>query len=102
MTIAWGRKRALLAYRGDVRVRLAHLFVEIFVDTALAECERRDPKGLYAKARGGGLINFTGIDSVYEPPEAPDLHLRTAELDVEREVDLVVDALRRRSVFSQA
>jgi bifunctional enzyme CysN/CysC len=74
-------------------------FVEIFVDTALAECERRDPKGLYAKARAGRLLNFTGIDSAYEAPQAPDLHLRTAELPIEREVDLVIDALRQRGVL---
>ncbi|GGG29789.1 adenylyl-sulfate kinase [Caldovatus sediminis] len=52
-------------------------FVEIFVDTPLEECMRRDPKGLYAKARAGAIRNFTGLDSPYEPPEAPELHLRT-------------------------
>ena len=52
-------------------------FVEVFVDTPLAECERRDPKGLYKKARRGELTNFTGIDSPYEPPSAPEIHLRT-------------------------
>lgn len=50
-------------------------FIEVFVDTPLAEAERRDAKGLYAKARRGELPNFTGIDSPYEPPEAPELHL---------------------------
>lgn len=50
-------------------------FVEVFVDTPLAECERRDPKGLYAKARRGELRHFTGIDSAYETPEQPDVHL---------------------------
>jgi bifunctional enzyme CysN/CysC len=74
-------------------------FVEIFVDTPLAECERRDPKGLYRKARAGKLRNFTGIDSIYEPPPAPDLHLCTADMTVEREVDLIVDALRERSII---
>ena len=44
-------------------------FIEVFVDTPLEECERRDPKGLYAKARCGELKNFTGVDSAYEPPE---------------------------------
>jgi bifunctional enzyme CysN/CysC len=52
-------------------------FLEVFVDTPIAECERRDPKGLYAKARSGVLPNFTGIDSPYEPPESPDVHLLT-------------------------
>ena len=44
-------------------------------------------------------MNFTGIDSAYEPPASPDLHLRTTELPVEREIDLVVDALRQRGIF---
>jgi len=55
-------------------------FIEIFVDTPLEECEQRDTKGLYAKARRGELINFTGIDSPYEPPRAPEVHLRTLEM----------------------
>ncbi|MDD2856438.1 MAG: adenylyl-sulfate kinase, partial [Desulfuromonadaceae bacterium] len=53
---------------------------EVFVDTPLEECERRDAKGLYAKARRGELKNFTGIDSSYEPPEKPEVHLRS-EID---------------------
>jgi bifunctional enzyme CysN/CysC len=52
-------------------------FVEVFVDTPIEECERRDPKGLYAKARRGELPNFTGIDSPYEPPESPEVHVVT-------------------------
>ncbi len=56
-------------------------FVEVFVDTPLEECERRDPKGLYAKARRGELKNFTGIDSGYEAPELAEIHLRTVEAD---------------------
>jgi bifunctional enzyme CysN/CysC len=52
-------------------------FVEIHIDASLEECERRDPKGLYAKARRGELANFTGIDSDYEPPEAPEIRLDT-------------------------
>ena len=56
-------------------------FVEIFVDTALAEAERRDVKGLYAKARAGQVANFTGISSPYEPPVAPDIHIDTAHED---------------------
>ena len=53
------------------------VFVEVFVDTPIEECERRDPKGLYAKARRGELPNFTGIDSAYEVPLAPEIHLKT-------------------------
>jgi adenylyl-sulfate kinase len=50
-------------------------FVEVFVDTPLSACEQRDVKGLYAKVRRGELMHFTGIDSPYEPPEAPEVHL---------------------------
>jgi len=62
------------------RVRARHeatdlRFIEVFVDTPLEECERRDPKGLYAKARAGELPHFTGIDDPYEAPSRPDLHL---------------------------
>ena len=55
-------------------------FVEVFVDASLEECERRDPKGLYGMARRGELKHFTGIDSAYEQPEAPDIHLHTDRL----------------------
>jgi bifunctional enzyme CysN/CysC len=57
-----------------------HEFLEVFVDTPLAVAEERDPKGLYKKARRGELVNFTGIDSPYEPPERPEMHLLTTEL----------------------
>ncbi|EIL94249.1 adenylyl-sulfate kinase [Rhodanobacter sp. 115] len=62
-------------------------FVEVFVDTPLEECERRDPKGLYRKARAGEISNFTGIDSPYEVPESPEIHLRTSGLRVEQMVE---------------
>jgi bifunctional enzyme CysN/CysC len=70
-------------------------FIEVFVDTSLEECERRDPKGLYAKARRGELMNFTGIDSGYEPPESPEITLDTVSDSVERSVDRILDALER-------
>ncbi|KRE97799.1 adenylyltransferase [Frateuria sp. Soil773] len=69
-------------------------FVEVFVDTPLAECERRDSKGLYRKARAGELRNFTGIDSPYEVPPAPELHLRTAGQRPEQLADQVIARLR--------
>lgn len=50
-------------------------FVEVFIDTPLATCEQRDPKGLYQRARMGQIKDFTGIDSPYEPPDAPELHI---------------------------
>ena len=68
-------------------------FVEVFVDTPLAECERRDPKGLYARARAGLLPNFTGIDSAYEPPEHPEVHLATMELSPAQSVDRIIARL---------
>lgn len=55
-------------------------FIEVFVDTPLAVCEARDSKGLYKKARAGTLTNFTGIDTVYEPPRAPELRLESEQL----------------------
>jgi bifunctional enzyme CysN/CysC len=58
-------------------------FTEVFVDTPLEECEKRDVKGLYAKARRGELKNFTGIDSPYEAPESPEVHLSTLGLTPE-------------------
>ena len=66
-------------------------FVEVFVDAPLEVCEKRDPKGLYAKARRGELRNFTGIDSAYEPPESPEVHLLTAEVDAEDCVRRLMD-----------
>jgi bifunctional enzyme CysN/CysC len=68
-------------------------FIEVFVDTPIEECERRDVKGLYAKARRGEIKNFTGIDSNYEPPEAPEIHLHTVQLTAEACVDRIMEAL---------
>ena len=70
-------------------------FIEVFVDTPLTECERRDVKGLYAKARAGKLKNFTGIDSAYEAPESPDIHLHPDLVSAEACVDLVAGILAR-------
>ncbi len=69
-------------------------FKEIFVDTPLMECERRDPKGLYAKARRGEIRNFTGIDSEYEPPLSPNLRLETQNVTPEECVDRILALLR--------
>src|SRR5262249_24844739 len=74
-------------------------FIEVFVDTPLDECIRRDPKGLYAKAKAGRLEHFTGLDSPYEPPEAPELHVRTMGSTPEAVVEHVLDELRRRNVI---
>ncbi len=65
-------------------------FVEIYIDASLEECERRDPKGLYAQARRGELLNFTGIDSDYEPPEAPEIRLDTVAKSPDECVNLIL------------
>jgi bifunctional enzyme CysN/CysC len=71
-------------------------FFEIFVDTPLAEAEKRDAKGLYAKARSGELKNFTGIDSPYEPPEDAEIRIDTTKLSADEAADLIVDKLLER------
>ena len=70
-------------------------FFEVFCDTPLEDCERRDPKGLYAKARAGELTHFTGIDSPYQRPKNPDLRL-TPDRSPEELADLVVELLESR------
>ena len=82
------------AEREMVRAMLpAGEFVEIFIDTALAEAERRDVKGLYKKARAGELKNFTGIDSPYEPPEQPEIRIDTSSVTPEDAAEEIVRAL---------
>jgi adenylylsulfate kinase-like enzyme len=68
-------------------------FVEIHIDTPLAEAEARDVKGLYKKARSGQLKNFTGIDSPYEPPEHPEIRIDTTTLTPEQAADLIIETL---------
>jgi len=69
----------------------AENFVEIFVNTSVEECERRDVKGLYAKARAGEIKNFTGINAPYEAPQSPDIEINTVETSVEEAVAMVVN-----------
>ena len=77
--------------RNECRAILGdHLFVEVFVDTPLVVCERRDPKGLYRQARAGAIACFTGIDAPYEPPSKPDLRIST---------DKCTPAENARSIF---
>lgn len=68
-------------------------FVEVFIDTPLAEVEKRDPKGLYKKARRGELKNFTGIDSPYEAPESPEIHIETLKHSADEAADIIVRQL---------
>ncbi|WP_067707622.1 MULTISPECIES: adenylyl-sulfate kinase [unclassified Erwinia] len=74
-------------------------FIEVFVDTPLAICEARDPKGLYKKARAGELRNFTGIDAVYEAPERPEIHLDGEQL-VTKLLVQVLDLLREHDIIN--
>ena len=69
-------------------------FIEIYVSTPLSVAETRDPKGLYAKARRGELSNFTGIDSPYEEPEAPEITIDTESMSAEQAADQIIDYLR--------
>lgn len=73
-------------------------FIEVYVDTPLEVCEARDPKGLYSKARAGLIQNFTGIDSAYERPEAPELDLDTTEVSPDELAERILAELRRRHV----
>jgi adenylylsulfate kinase len=75
-------------------------FLEVFVDAPLDLCQRRDPKGLYARALAGQIPNFTGISSPYEAPEAPEIHLRTDAYDVEALSDQVLNVLRRKGIMT--
>jgi sulfate adenylyltransferase len=75
-------------------------FVEIYLSTPLGECERRDPKGLYRKARAGELQHMTGIDDPYEPPTKPELQLDGAQLSVEQLVEGVTSYLVERGLLS--
>ncbi len=71
-------------------------FIEIFVDTSLVEAEKRDVKGLYAKARRGEIKNFTGISSAYEAPERPEIRVDTARMSAEQAAEDIVDSSARQ------
>jgi bifunctional enzyme CysN/CysC len=71
-------------------------FIEVHVDTSVQECARRDPKGLYARARAGEIKGFTGVDAPYEAPQDPEIHLDTAETDITAAVARILDALDLR------
>jgi len=74
-------------------------FIEVYVECPLAEAEKRDPKGLYKKARAGQIKNFTGIDDPYEAPERPELVLHTDRMSLEQEVQALLDLLRQRDIL---
>ncbi len=72
-------------------------FIEVFVDTSLEECIKRDPKGLYKLALEGKIQDLTGLQDPYEPPEDPELVIPTEEVTVEEAADMVMDQLRDRA-----
>jgi len=74
-------------------------FIETFIDCSLAECERRDPKGLYKKARSGLIKNFTGIDDPFEIPERPEISLNTEKLSVEKSANKILEYLSEHNYF---
>jgi bifunctional enzyme CysN/CysC len=91
------------ADRNRIRERLGdEKFVEVYLSTSLEECERRDPKGLYVKARAGEIREFTGIDSPYEPPIAPQLSIDTSKFDIGATVDQILRYLENRGFLHQA
>ena len=74
-------------------------FLEVFVDAPIEVCMARDPKGLYKRARAGEIKHFTGIDSPYEPPEHPEIHLHTATLSAEDAADRIIDQIRKAGII---
>ncbi|SHG24790.1 adenylylsulfate kinase [Microbulbifer donghaiensis] len=93
-------------YRDDREmVRRMHVegdlpYLEVYVDCPLEEAESRDPKGLYKKARAGEIRGFTGIDDPYEAPTAPELHLRTDQMTLEEEVEMIISNLQARGIIA--
>jgi bifunctional enzyme CysN/CysC len=75
-------------------------FIEIFVDTPINECIRRDPKGLYAKAQAGKIKNFTGVDAPYEPPREPEIHLHTVGNSADELANEVLRTLVARKIIA--
>ncbi|MBX3462904.1 MAG: adenylyl-sulfate kinase [Planctomycetes bacterium] len=86
--------------RAQARAILGADFVEVFVDAPLEVCEARDPKGLYRRARSGAIPEFTGVTAPYEPPEHPDLHLRTATRSLADCVAAAHDLLAARGLLA--
>jgi sulfate adenylyltransferase len=71
-------------------------FIEVFVDTPLEECEKRDVKGMYARARRGEISNFTGVNDPYEPPQHPEITITTTDDLPEENARVILDYLRQR------
>jgi bifunctional enzyme CysN/CysC len=75
-------------------------FIEVFVDVPMEVAEARDCKRLYERARRGEIKNFTGIDSPYEKPEAPEIHIDTTQATPEQAAEQILDELRRRGIIA--
>jgi len=75
-------------------------FLEIYVKCSVEECEKRDPKGNYEKARAGIIQGYTGISAPYEEPESPDIIIDTEKLDLESSVQEVLNLLREKNLYS--
>lgn len=75
-------------------------FIEVYVNTPLEECEKRDPKGLYKKARAGEIGYFTGISSPYEAPVNPEIEVNTMESSIETSVEKIIDYLKEQDIIS--
>jgi len=77
-------------------------FIEVFIDTPISVCEQRDPKGLYKKARAGEIKDFTGIDSTYDVPTAPQIHVKTAEQSIEQCAEQIVGYLMAQGFITES
>ncbi len=86
----------LNADRRKIREIIGDRYVEVYVRASLAECERRDPKGLYKKARSGEIRQFTGISSTFEEPESPDFVLNTEGVSIDEAVQVLANVIRKR------
>src|SRR5690606_21609242 len=83
----------------ELHQRAGMEFIEVYLDVPLAEAEKRDPKGLYKKARAGEIKNFTGIDDPYEAPLAAELVLKSDEMSLQEEIAALVDLLEQRGIL---
>lgn len=89
--------------RASARAKLEQgEFIEVYVDTPISVCEQRDPKGLYKKARNGEIKDFTGIDSSYDVPITPEIHVKTAEQSIQECAQQIVNHLAEQGFISKA
>jgi adenylylsulfate kinase len=86
--------------RAALRTLLGDSYYEVYVDTPLEVCEKRDTKGLYKKARKGEIQNFTGISSPFEAPASPDIHITTSTLTIDQSVRLIMDKVLPKIKFN--